>query len=217
MHQLKTYHSPLYRDFKAIARPDYKSIVHFFEKHETEIFNLEFSEYFEMLCGYAKALFEMGSYTQHIMIADVVIESSIENNIHIFQGEDIFKKTLFRKAASHYQLMEYKKSQHILKEIIKMNPGDSESISFLKKVVRSQKSNLQKNTRATAMLCFLITPILICIDILILDSFYGHLSPMAERIWKGIFLLGWVILLSGDLWHRIMSHRRVALFLHKVS
>lgn len=217
MYQIQTYHSPLYREFKAISKPDYKTVVHFFEKHEASIFQLEFSEYFEMLCSYSRALFETAAYAKHILIAEVIIEASIENNIHIFQGEDIFKKTLFQKAASHYHLMEYEKATYILKEIIKMAPDDLDSIAFLKKVVRSRKSEIQQNTRATAMVCFLVTPILISIDILILDSFYGHLSPTAEKIWKVIFLTGWVILLSGDAWHRLRAHKKVNQFLQSAK
>ncbi|MEZ4949340.1 MAG: hypothetical protein R2879_02290 [Saprospiraceae bacterium] len=217
MQQFTTYQSTLFREYRGISATDFQAMVHFFERNEAEICSLEFDEYFEMLSAYVASLFEMGAYEKHLFMAEVVIEASIENNIHFYKGQDIFKYTLFKKAASHFNLMDYDKAEHILKELLKMEPDNEDSLSFLKKVLRSRKSELQKNTRATAMFCFLITPVIICIDILIIQSFYNHLSPTFNLAWTSLFIIGWAILLSGDLWHRFASHRGAEQFLNSIK
>ena len=53
-----------------------------------------FEEYFEILTSYVNALFEAGAYQKHALMADVVIEASIINNVRVYQGIALFEKTL---------------------------------------------------------------------------------------------------------------------------
>ena len=72
-----TYHSKIYRDFKALDERAYRDMVRFYEEREDDIKGLEFQEFFELLFAYADALFEIGSYRKHLLLVDYVIECSI--------------------------------------------------------------------------------------------------------------------------------------------
>ena len=209
MQHFKTYHSPIYRGFKAIEASDYREVVHYFEKHEKRIVELEFDEYFEMLVSYSHSLFEIGSYAKHVLMADVVIEASIEQNVQFFHGEDVYYNTLFRKAASFYNLYEHDKAEHILKELIKMDPYNGEAALFLKKCLHDRKSSLIKNMRAAAMVLFLLTPMIIAAEVLFISHFYPNLEQLIRTFWMITFLAGWVCYLSGDLIHRYRETLKV--------
>ncbi len=209
MQHFKTYHSPMYRGFKAIESADYREVVRYFEKHEKSIVQLEFDEYFEMLVSYTHSLFEIGSYSRHVLMSDVVIEASIEQNVQYFHGEDVFYNMLFRKAASFYNLYEHDKAEHILKELIKIDPFNNESIAFLKKCLHDRKSSLIKNMRAAAMVLFLVTPMIIAAEVLFISHFYPQFEPFVRTVWMVTFLAGWVCYLSGDLLHRFKETKKV--------
>lgn len=205
MNHFKTYHSKIYRDFKAIAATEYRAVVRYFEENEKEICGLDFEEYFELLAAYTHALFEIGAYSKHLLMAPVVIEASIENNIHYYKGEDIYFKTLFQKAASFFNLHEYQKAAHILRELIKIDPYHSDSVAFLKKCERRQRPKLVRNTRAAAMFIFLISALVISFEVLFVRPFYKNFFDEVELLRTALFALGWLCLLSGELmsWWRV--------------
>ncbi len=119
MNYLKsTYHSQIYRDFRDIEPTEYRAITRFYEDHVDAIHQLDFEEYFELLVAYTDALFEIGVYERHLLIVDEVIETTILKNIKFFEQEDIYYRMLFRKAASLFNLLEFEKAAHILRELI---------------------------------------------------------------------------------------------------
>lgn len=194
-----TYHSKLYRDFKGLDTSSYQTILRFYEDWETEIQQLEFSEFFELQNAYAQALFETGAYKKHLLMADTIIETAILRNIYVFHGEDIYSKMLFKKAASHYNLLEYEKAEYVLRELIKINPHNLDAIAFLKKCLRCQKPNYVKTTRAIAVFLFLITAIITCAELLFFRPFRPNYVTLVEQSRVVTFCLGWVILIGGDL------------------
>lgn len=209
MQHFKTYHSPIYRGFKSIEVADHRSVVRFFEKHEKAILQLEFKEYFELLIAYTDSLFEIGSFSKHILMSDVVIEASIEQNIQFFHGQDVYYSALFKKAASFYNLYEHNKAEHILTELIKMDPYNSETINFLKKSRHDRKSNFVKNMRATAMVLFLITPVIIAFEVLFVTHFYQYWVGYVRALWMVVFVVGWVCYLSGDFIHKYRETKQI--------
>lgn len=216
MNSSKTYRSQVYRDFQELEETAWHSITRFYEERERTIVNLEFKEYFELLLCYTNALFEIGAYRKHIRMANQVIEISIFQNIHLFQGQDIYYGTLFRKAASHYNLMHYNKCSHILRELIKLNPLDSDNSNFLKRCLRSQYPEYIKKTRAVAVFMFLITALIICVEVLLISNFYPFYEPYIMLIRNIIFGVGVAILAGGDLYHRWDVNQKVDGFVKEV-
>jgi hypothetical protein len=206
------YRSKIYRDFRAIEASDWRVIVRYYENCEKQIRELDFEEYFEIMNTYTKALFEIGAYQKHLLMADAVIEASVMNNIKFLNGEDVFHRTLFKKAASCYHLHELEKCEHILRELIRIDPNDTNSGLFLKKCLRKMQSALVRQTRAAAVFLFLMSAIIICFEILLVRSFYPEYDDLVEASRNSIFLLGLVVLAGGDVFHRWRANREVDKF-----
>ena len=109
---------------------------------------------------------------------------------------------LFKKAASHYSLLEYDKAEHIIRELIKMDPNNELTVRFLKKCIYQNKPGYVKSTRAASVFLFLVTALLISVELLLIRPFYEMHEELIETTRNSIFLLGWIVLISGDLFRR---------------
>ncbi len=193
-----TYHSKLYRDFKEFAASNHRQAIHFYEKHEEAIQRLDFDERFELLVAYVNALFEVGQYQKHLLMVDVAVEEVIMNNIGWYQGEDIYQKLLFRKAASLYNFMEYGRADYILRELVRIDPHNRDAIQFLKKCLRKKDAALLNIAKACSIFLFLLSAMIIGIEVLAVRPFYSMYTGLVETSRNTIFLLGWVSLLGGQ-------------------
>ncbi|MEK7255482.1 MAG: hypothetical protein AAB316_12100 [Bacteroidota bacterium] len=207
-----TYHSKIYRDFRAIAAGDWRTIVRFYEECEKDIRELDFDEYFEVLTAYTHALFETATYTKHITFADRVIEISVMNNIKFFQGEDVFQKMLFKKAASLYHSDEFDKADYHLRELLRINPANRDACLFLKKCLRRMKPSFVRQTRAAAVFFFLMSALLICLEMILVRPFYQAQIGVVELSRNALFLLGFGILAGGEAAHYLKTQREVHAF-----
>ncbi|MFK7934278.1 MAG: hypothetical protein AB8G22_12270 [Saprospiraceae bacterium] len=216
MNYSKTYRSKIYRDFQEIQQnSSWHSVTRFYEKNEGRILSLDFEEHFDLMLCYTGALFEIGAYRKHILMANTIIEISITQNIDHWNGDDIYTKTLFRKAASHYNLSEPKKCEHILRELIKMDPQDEDSITFLKRCLRNEQPKYIQYCRATAMFLFFAAALVICVEMLFVKNFMPNYTELTMDIRTGIFAIGLVIFVSGDLYHRWRTNKEANDFVQK--
>lgn len=207
-----TYHSKIYKEFKAIEGQEHLSVVRFYEAYEKDIPHLAFSEYFELLVAYVDALFEVGAYHSHLKMVDIALETSILQNIKFYNGKDIFAELLFKKAASCYNLMEYKNAEHVLRELIKINPYQELADRFLKKCLRQQKPKYLRNAQASTILIFLLTALTIAVEIIFVRSFYPQYALLIESVRTSMFFLAIVILLGSDLFNRFQVNYQVNSF-----
>ena len=200
MSDFTSLHSNTYNEFKEIDIHAYQLIVDFYAKWEEDIQRLKFHEYFELHLAYIEALLETGLYQNMLKVCDETIEAVIQHNIQFYQGEDIYRKLLFRKSAAHYNLLEYHKAEFILKELIKMNPKDDHAIRFFRKSQLHRPPNFVQNTRNVSLLLFLFTAMVICFEM----AYFGFGKPqsemgtMIEIARNVVFLSGWLILVLGD-------------------
>ena len=215
--QSKTYRSSLFQSFKAIDAGEFRQVMRYYERNEKAILQLDFEEYFEMLVAYTTALFETSEYQKHILMADVVIETSIIENISIVNGHEIFKSTLFRKAASHYNLFEYEKAIHVLRELLKIEPNNQDNARFLEQCLREHKPQIARHSRAIAILLFLLAALTISIEVLIVRNFYPDFASYIELSRNIMFFLGISILLGGAFWHRWKCYNEVQQFVKSVK
>ncbi|MBI5916305.1 MAG: hypothetical protein HY842_13090 [Bacteroidetes bacterium] len=216
MYPQSKYRSKIYRDFRAIEPGEWRKIVRFYEENEAQIRGLDFDEYFELMLAYTNALFEISEWQKHLLMADAVIEASVMENLKYFNGEDVFQHTLFRKAASCYQLLELEKTDHILRELLRIDPHDGESAWFLKKCLRKMRPSLVRQTRAAAIGLFLLTALIICLEMLVVRPFYADWARPVELLRIGTFFLGIAVLVAGDVLHRWRSNREVERFVEVV-
>lgn len=197
----QSYHSSIYRNFLEIEPDDFQKIVSFFQDNEEEIKKIEFPEYFELLVTYVNALFEIGDYRKHLDFVDVVIENSILRNIQYFKGEDIYRKMLFKKAASFFNVREFNKADYVLRELIKIDPFEKDSIQFLKKCLGKSRTSTIRFTTGLSIFLILTTFLIFAVEILYIKPFYTSYSTLFKYLRIGSFLLSGVTMGFGRLVH----------------
>ncbi|MBI1224781.1 MAG: hypothetical protein GC192_06055 [Bacteroidetes bacterium] len=212
-----TYHSKEYRDFRAIEPGDWRGVIRFYEKNETAIRGLDFEEYFELLLAYTDALFEIGAWQKHLLMADVVVETSVMENLPEFNGREVFRHTLFRKAASHFNLLELNQTEHVLRELLRIAPQDSDSAAFLQKCLRTMRPWLVRQTRAMAIVLFFVAAFGVLLEILVIRNFYESWTMTVRAAWWGVLGVGLVVLVSGEVFHRWRCQREVEQFVNKIK
>ncbi len=207
-----TYYSKLFRDFKSIDAAAYRDIIHFFERHEQDIRQLDFEEYFEMLYAYVNALFEAGMYRRHVVMADEVIEAAICHNIHLHGQEDVFRKALFRKAASLYHISDYTGAVHILRELLRIDPADADAMALLEKCLHHMENQPLLIFRAGSILLLLLSALVVCVEMLVVRPFYAMHTSWVETLRNAMFAGALVVLALGEGLHRWLVRRQVRTF-----
>lgn len=191
MHQHSpVYFSKLYRDFCSLDVHTPRGIIYFYEKNEKAIGELELKEYFDILVAYTEALFNCEEYEKHILMVEVVLETSIFHNIVLHRKEDIYQKMLFRKASSCFQQSDYQKSSKILGQLCKINPAEAAYVVFLKKSDRLANGNYMQSIRAYTIFCFLLGSLITLIEVLVVRNFYTEYQTPFEWIRLSLFTMG---------------------------
>ncbi|MBK6947183.1 MAG: hypothetical protein IPH16_03045 [Haliscomenobacter sp.] len=199
------YHSRIYRDFKGLAGKDYRSQIRYYEKWEAEILQLEFEEYLDLVIDYTNALFETGAYRKHLLMADVVIELAILQNIRTYHEEDLYRKFLFRKAASLYNLMDYRAAEHILRELIKMDPKEEDCLRFFEKCRRKHYPDLLNQFRAASIFFLLLAAFGVALEVLMVRPFYGMYVSLMASSRNTLFVLGVLAMVAGHGYIRFLA------------
>jgi tetratricopeptide (TPR) repeat protein len=206
------YHSKIYRGFKEIEPDEHLSLVRYYETYEDEIKLLDFTEFFELLIAYIEALFEVGAYQNHSLMVDAAIEISITNNIKFYNKKDIYCELLFKKAASYYNLMRYDEAQHILRELIKINPQNEISIRFLNKCMLRKKPKFIRNAQALSILLFLLAALIISIELVFIRPLFEMHTSTVELARNTIFFFGIVILTGSEIVTRVNVKKQINSF-----
>lgn len=194
----------LYRDFKALVSNDYYGIMRFYEQYEDGIRALEFDEYLECTLAYTNALYETGNHGKHLVMCDHLLEIIIMQNIDTWGGEDLYERVLFRKAASLFHLQEYPKAEHVLRELIKIDPSDRVSCRFLEKCLLQQKPGWLMKTRATCVAFSLLAATVVALELFVVKPFFGSwLFPLqvAHNVLLGTAIGVFVAGESIHAWH----------------
>jgi tetratricopeptide (TPR) repeat protein len=196
------YNNEVYSAFKELDKSSFREVVQYFESNKKYINHLEQEQYFEILATYAHALFELGIYGKYIKFAEEVLQNSIENNIYEFEGEDIYSATLFRIAASHYNIYQVDKAEKILKQLLRMHPDNTAISAFYKKIL-SRKRTLSQKTRAISIVLLLVSAMVIATELLIFRPFFQMAVFYVEISRNILFVLGFGTYLFGELANRL--------------
>lgn len=207
----------LYQSFKEIEEGEYHTIIRFYEAKTTAIARLHFERYFEILVEYTNALFEVGAYDKHLETVNLVIQLSIEQNIQFYRGEDIYFKSLYQKAASHYNRLEYAEAIHILKELIKIAPHHSLSIQFLKKCLNHSQPKYIKIARAASIVLFLGAAIITAVEVMYIHPFSPTYTDSFEQLRFATLGLGLLVLIGTFLYHRYQMNHQVNVLVKRIK
>jgi tetratricopeptide (TPR) repeat protein len=203
------YYPRVYRDFKEIDGADYRRIIHYYEDHEDTILRLDEYECFEMMYAYTNALFEVGYHQKHVLMSDNALAWVMEYNIREHESEDVFATLLFRKAASYYNLGNYQQAEHVLNELVRIDPYDEDVILFLKKCLRKMEPALLDHAKAASIFLFLLTAFIISVEVLFVRPFYKIYINLIETSRITTFIIACSILVFGTLWHYLRVENRV--------
>lgn len=198
-----TYHSNIYREFRAIDLSEWRTVIRFYDLYQDKLDGLEFDESFDITLAYTSALFEIGDHENHLKAADNVLEMSVMNNVKFFNGEDVFQKTLFKKAASNFSLHQLENCDYILREMLRIDPYHQDGALFLKKCLRTMRSELLKKSRAFSVLLLIISAVMICLEWLVVESFYPEYIEQAALVRTCVLALSFFILVGGEVYHRL--------------
>lgn len=198
-----TYSYKIYRNFQAIDVLDFRAIISFYTHNKSEIKHLEFDAYFEILIAYTNALFHIGHYERFVSLVQLPLELIIEHNVLFYQGEDIYNELLFKKAAAHYNIGELNHAQKTLESLIKIDPFHSLSLQFYQKCKLMMKPQIIETLRAVSVLLFILSALVIAIEVLSIRNFYPEFIDSVTIFRNGLFLMGLFILLGSEVGHRM--------------
>ena len=217
LHRKTTYQSAVFQDFERLGKTNYHEIIRFCERNRNAMEALNFQEYFIMELAYCNALFQMGNYEKHLEIANKVIELSIFNNVHLFQGEDIYQKTLFQKAQAHKILNHLPEAIHITKELLKMNVNSKEYQSFLKFCYIKNNTPFLENLRGYGVLTCFVAASFLVLNILIIEPFYPQKVALFHTLSIIGLIFGAVLLIGGLTVHHWQAKKKFQEFLKKIK
>ena len=195
--QSPIYYSRIYREFKSLDEKAYRAMIHYFEKNESKIEQLDFDEYFDLLISYTTALLQNEEYHKHLTVSDQVIAVSMSQNVVSYNGEDILQHMLYQKAWSYFKLSEYKRATYMLSELLKINPFDSESEVLLYKSLWAEKPRFLQYFKAIGVTSFLVCALVIAVEIILIRTLFPDYTAIVELSRNCIFLFGIASLFIG--------------------
>ena len=211
----KTFHSPLYRDFKEIDANSFRTIVRFYQEYESEITALNFEEYFDLLVNYAHALFRTKAHGKFIRIADTILQLSITENIRFWNGEDIFYGTLLRKAACHHYLLELDACDKLTRQLVGMDPAEKEAQMLMRRNLRLMRSDFVRQGRAVCIVALMVSAVIVLAEVLVVRSFYPEWLDAVQSLRTGVFLFGVATLVVCDGYNYLASNWKTLRFAHR--
>jgi len=205
-------HSETYEAFLAIEANAYKDKIQYIEENFFMLRELEADEYFDMMVLYGEALFETSEYARQAKLADHILEMSIERNIVIHRGEDVYFETLFKKAASLHNLERIDQAVHILKELLKINPEHESTKLFLINCIIRQKKATVRPYRNISLLFLLVSACVIAFELIFVRRYWPSWISIVEMVRNGMFITGVILLIAGEVMVRYKAVEDVYIF-----
>jgi tetratricopeptide (TPR) repeat protein len=204
-----TYTGDLIAQFRELDPGAHREIIRFYEANKRSIPYLDTDDFIEIELSYTNALFEMGRYESFLICARYLLESLIYHNIKYVNGEDVYEKLLFRKAAAHYHLLELSVAEKVLWELLRINPENQSASYLLKRCLLKSETSFLRNARAFSIFLFLFSAIVIGMELLVIRPFFDHYAQPVEFGRISIFLFALMLLVVSDGWHRLTSFHYV--------
>ncbi len=203
------HYSPFYRDFRSIDPADKQRLIRRYEEEEQAIGQLDPYEYFDLTVRYVDALFATGAYQKHLLMVDLVIYTAIDQNISEHEGEDVYSRMLFHKAASAFRLRDFELTQHICRELIKMAPSNPLYQRFYRTALFSSAKKWLQFGRASFIFCILAAALAIVLDLLIVRHFFPTEHRAMLWLRNDLLLLGLLGLVGSYVYAYFLAARQV--------
>ena len=198
----------VYQEYIGIEPSDYQEKIRYYERNKREILQLPFNVSTEIRCECAIAYFEVGSYSTYLKMVDELIQLVISENIYKIKGKNIFEELLFRKAASSYNVVDYDKGEYVFSELIKI---DASNDLYKKAFVKCSIDKLRYEGqffRGLTVLLFIITAVIIAIELLTIRPFYDQYIYTFEVSRNISFSLAIMSMFFQELRIRFLANKR---------
>ncbi len=197
----------IYNDFISIESKAYQEQIRYYENNRADIRRLpyEYQTYIECKCAIAS--YEVKDYYSFLSIVDRLIAMVIRDNIYEIDGVDIYKDLLYRKAWATHKVLDYYKADHIFSELVKIDPTNQQyAKGFLKNSLEKKRYEV-KYLNAVSIVLFVISAVIICLELLMIRPFYQEWTQIVEYSRNLIFLGGIFVLLFLEGWIRLSSQQ----------
>ncbi len=202
MSETTTYTSQLYRTFKEIDADSYRTILRFVEDHSSDIPHLELREYFDLKYAYVAALYETEGFAEVVTLSDELLALVISEDLRWVGHEDAYRALLFRRAGSLYHLMRYEECVFVCDQLLRLYPHFNQAAMLLEKALYQRPNAWVSRGRALSIVLFLAAACIIAVEVLVVRNFFAVHADAIEVVRNACFLVGWSLLLGGDIGHR---------------
>ena len=216
MTHLPAYRLKLYRNFKALKPSGYYGIVHFYEQHEEAIRQLGQEEYFDCTLAYTEALFHIGNYRQHLVMCDHLLEQVMLHNINTWGGDDIYTRLLLQKAKTLLRIHETQRSEHVLRELVKLHPYEKQFEVLLRNCLLRQKSAWKHRCRSTTIVLVFLAVAAIGVELFVVRRFFIDWYEKALLLHNGLLIASVLVLVAGEYGHFRACRRVASSFVQKI-
>lgn len=202
--------SPAYLRYFGIDQNNYADRISWYESNYLDIHNLDKQQRAEIELDYTLSLFQVGRYHQYIAQSEGLIEFVISDNIYTMNGEDIFQKLLFTKAASHYNINEMDQACHILLELCKIDRTNRDYSLLASKVIRIQSYRQFDRLKGIALGMISLALIIIMFEILMVRTLFIDWIQAVEWSRNALLLCSFLFLAINEA--RILKHIRQKIY-----
>lgn len=205
-----SHDSPAYLSYFGIDQKNYADRISWYESNYLEIHNLDKKQRVEIELDYTLSLFQVGRFHQYISQSERLIELVINDNIYTVNGEDIFQKLLFNKAASHYNVNDMDQACHILMELCKIDRTNRDYSLLASKVIRIQSYRQFDRLKGLALGMILLALVIIMFEILMVRTLFIEWIQPVEWSRNALLLCSFLFLAFNEL--SILKHIRKKIY-----
>ena len=187
----------------------FRDKVSYYESNKALVHYLTYEERIDVDLDYLLCLFEIGKYHKFLSKVDSSIELVIMDNIFFFNEVNIYNDLLFKKAACLYNTGQYKKSEQMLKSILKLEPTNDSARMLFGKCKRKQGRDWYESTKAIAVVMFLSAFGIAIAELLIIKPFYNEFAPTFSMLKFTCFIVGMLALIANELFLRFTIAKEI--------
>lgn len=195
----------IYDQYMCIDDQAFYDKIRYFEKYEEEVLQMNLKASIYIHYEYLKALYLVEDFGKYIYQSQHMLERIIEENIGIFQGEDLFQEVLQRRAASYYYLSRYKEATYHAKELLAIDFQRKDTKRVLYFSVRNSFVRFRKFLKAALLVVSFTGAITLLFEQIVVASFYPDQAIWIIQYTILVFIALYVLLIIGKLYTDISA------------
>jgi tetratricopeptide (TPR) repeat protein len=203
----------LYYEYFKYGEQAYREKMHYYERHQKEIWMLDFDTSLDINLDYVNCLFEVGRYERFLKYCDELIETVIIENIYNYRGENIYFELLFKKAACLYNIEDYEASMKLIHQLIKMDSKHGASKELYALCMQKFPAIWVVNLRAIAIASIGILLILTLVRILVIDTLYESSAVLFSQLQVLMFGIGVLSYIASIILFKVKLYAKTGIVL----